>query len=66
MPRLSIFSLLRESDEEFIQRTGWTYQPLSRVYGLDPEVQVLEPYRRLPRSGDGSGSGSGGGQGVTV
>ena len=62
MPQLNIFSLLRESDEEFIQRTGWTYQPLSPVYGLGPDVQILEPYWRPPRGG--SRSSLGGGQGI--
>ena len=65
MPTLCIFNLLRETDEEFIQRTGWTYQPLSPVYGIDPNVQVLEPFRRHPRGGAGSGAGLGGGHGVT-
>ena len=63
MPTLNIFSLFRETDEEFIARTGWVYQPLSPVYGLSPDVQVLEPYLRLPRGGGGSGSGSGNGSG---
>ena len=40
MPTLNIFSLFRETDEEFIARTGWVYQPLSPVYGLSPDVQV--------------------------
>jgi len=66
MPTLNIFSLFRETDEEFIARTGWVYQPLSPVYGFNPDVQVLEPYRRHPRGGGGSGSGSGGGLGGGV
>ena len=36
MPTLSIFDLLREDDDAFIQRTGWSYQPTVSVYALGP------------------------------
>ena len=66
MPTLSIFDLLREDDDGFIQRTGWSYQPTVSVYALGPDVHVLEPFRRHPRGGGGPGSGLGGGQGVAA
>ena len=68
MPRLNFFDLLRESDEDFINRSGWQYNP-SFTYAMIPDVQVLEPYRRLPRGGLGGPGGPGagaGGQGVSA
>ena len=68
MPRLNFFDLLRESDEDFIARSGWQYNP-SFTYAMIPDVQVLEPYRRLPRGGHGGSGGPGagaGGQGVSA
>ena len=62
MPRLNFFDLLRESDEDFINRSGWQYNP-SFTYAMIPDVQVLEPYRRLPRGGHGGPGGPGAGAG---
>ena len=64
MPRLNFFDLLRESDKDFINRSGWQYNP-SFTYAMIPDVQVLKPYRCLPRGGHGGPGGPRAGAGGT-
>ena len=64
MPTLSFFDLLRESDYDFISRTGWEYSPESPIdLPTVPTIIVKEPYRR---HGGGPASGSGGGSGLAT
>lgn len=65
MPTLSFFDLLRESDYDFLHRTGWEYSPESPVdLPTITTIVVKEPYHRRP--GGGPASGSGGSSGLAA
>ena len=44
MPRLNFFDLLRESDLDFVQRTGWVYRIDAPIHVPDPCVIVHPPF----------------------
>ena len=43
MPKKLFFDLLKESDQEFVARTGWEYRHDAPLYVLNPMVQVQDP-----------------------
>lgn len=43
MPLINFFDLLRETDQEFIQRTRWVYRADAPLHVPDPCVIVQPP-----------------------
>ena len=41
MPQLDFFSLLRETDAQFLTRSGWSYRRDAPVHMPDQTVHVL-------------------------
>ena len=46
MPTKSFFDLLRETDKDFVARTGWEYRHDAPLYVPNPLVQVQDPVQR--------------------
>ena len=43
MPHRSFFDCLRESDQDFVNRTGWVYLQGASIYLPEDDILILPP-----------------------